>query len=55
MKEWIVEQLVKLGWAKWEGNVWIKDGRKATFDYAVAYELERLVKMETEAAAPTAE
>lgn len=42
-KKSIIEKaLVKRGWTRWDGNVWMKNGKKATFEYAIIEELENL-------------
>ena len=36
-----ISPLEKLGWSHVKGNLWEKNGRLATYDYAVSYELTK--------------
>lgn len=38
---YFISPLEKLGWSHVKGNLWEKDGRQATYDYAVSYELAK--------------
>jgi hypothetical protein len=39
--EAIKDVLVKCGWSHYEGDVWINDGMKMSFQFAVVYEVEK--------------
>lgn len=36
-----IDPLEKLGWLHVKGNIWQKNGRQATYNYAVGYELSK--------------
>ncbi len=50
---YIKDAMLKLGWEHFNGGIWIKDGRKASFQYAVAYELERNMSTNVDIKCPT--